>query len=141
MDMKKKHFFFWATIVTICITLFSTCKKDKKDYRSQWIGSYDCEEIVGREVWLPDTIYYIEYVFSTTVMVTIKEESSFKFWESRGERSYEAKICKDGTFEEYDDHGRPVIDGYFVQDSLYMRICNLGALGGGGCANYKGNKL
>jgi hypothetical protein len=44
--MKTKHFFFWLAVAAICVTLFSTCEKDKKhvekpDYRDQWVGDWD----------------------------------------------------------------------------------------------------
>ena len=64
--MNKKHFFFWLAVVAACVTLFSTCKKDKEDYRDKWVGTYDFIMIDYYKTQTPiettieiDTIYFI----------------------------------------------------------------------------------
>jgi len=109
--MKKINIIFWFSIIIICVTLFSACKKDNKDFRAQWSGDWDfvVEHYyrVGGSSTL-DTSYYlgkislgnnddelnVEYRESTLLTLNVdKSGNIFKYFQ---DPHYYAK----GKFEE-----------------------------------------
>ena len=105
--MNKKHFFSLIAVLTIGITLFSTCKKDKEDYRDKWVGGYDFT-----------TIDYHEYGFISDSILTI-EIDTIRFI---------------GTIKKFDSDRlkitfKPdVIEPFPINGLMYLVVDELGAL-------------
>jgi hypothetical protein len=58
--MKPRHFFYGLVVLAIC---FSACKKDKEDFRDQWVGDWDfviekCTFNEKHEIVKRDMVYY-----------------------------------------------------------------------------------
>jgi len=118
------------------------CKKDKKDYREKWVGTYECEEnyswwrLTGIHTW---TSTSGNEIFQTIVVVTALDDSLLNFLGNRKGSSYEAKVDKNGFFFENFGLGGGMC-GNFIVDSLYMEIAN-GTQGSKYVSTYKGKKI
>jgi len=86
------------------------------DYRTNWVGSYDCEEIRTNKV------------YQTIIDVTAKEDSILYFFIRRWGSGGDAKVNIDGIFEEYFYSG--VFRGSFIGDSLNIHYFEQEGQGG-----------
>ena len=110
------------------------------DYRYNWVGSYDCEEVYSW--WFMSGESGTE-IYQTQVDVTAVGDSSLRIWESRWERTYETPVKSDGTFSYGTTRGHH-IDGNFIGDSIYMYIDPNNPGGPHGISvhsNYNGKKI
>jgi hypothetical protein len=142
--MRTQYFFIVLAAVAV---LFTACDPDKnhsedKDYREKWVGSYECEEKYG---FYPLEGEMVEKTYQTKVEITVGGgDSILNFTENRNGQSYAAKVNSDGKFRKLMDHPlpKPLIEGYFNNDSLYMTInFNGGALGYAEHSDYNGKKF
>jgi hypothetical protein len=147
--MKKQNIILTFILIGLLLTVGcckdEKCKKGKKDYREEWVGIYDCEEIYDLWRHAPDSptggIYSTE-IYQTKVNVTAIDDSSLNLLESRTGRSYEMKVNINGYFlkpkTSSSDWG---IYGNFISDSIYMSINPGHSLGRRMHSDYKGKKL
>jgi len=97
--MKHKFFFFLFTIFTICIILFSACKKETQvDYRDKWVGEY---EGIHRTPPSPMGFYpckiYVTLHGDSLVYITVESEGPNLF----GFNKEYVKVNSDGSFGDY----------------------------------------
>jgi len=109
------------------------------DYRAKWVGSYDCEEEYS---WwtMPDNSGTALY--QTVVDVNAVGDSTLRFLEHRGGKSYDAKVNSTGEFIKGKMHSSDYgVKGNFIGDSLDMIIIPGHGLGWSASSTYKGKKL
>ena len=113
--MNKKHFFFWLTVAAACVTLFSTCKKDKEDYRDKWVGTYDCERGSFQKKVLVDVTTKEDSVLHIEERGLLEEDGYYR----QGVR-HDVKIDSEGNFTKISNGGNLSLSGYFYKDSIYI---------------------
>jgi len=136
--MKTKHFFFWLAIAAMCITLFSTCKKDKEDYRDKWVGDWDFVvkyylwDTVEGDLVCSDTIYYsgkinyensqkqlyIQYMSTYSILVDVDESGKISkddhpYWRdyTRGQFEGNDKIYIENGTKTLGSHTEYIVNG------------------------------
>jgi len=128
--MKTKHFFFWLAVAAICVVLFSTCKKDKEDYRDKWVGNWDLH--IHSESWILGTGVLSDTTYDYLGKITFgnaPDQLNIKYGENC---SIDFSVDEDGEFLEFfsdsDLHG---CNGKFEEDGkLYIDLW-WGGMGGG----------
>ena len=121
-----------------CISCDKPITEEPEDYREKWVGSYECEEIWGYlSTEDPDTIVIREQVLQVIIDVKAKGDFIFNFSQKGTDMSYDVKINTDGSFWDYSSF-IPAIQGYFVDDSLFIDIIHRNTKEGR--SDYKGKK-
>jgi len=117
------------------------------DYRSKWVGSYDCEEVYKYwQLLSEDSIATIDTssieIFQTLINIVTTGDDKLKITENRIGRSYEVRVDKDGSFNESYGHVMSIIFGNFSDNSIDLSINFSGSLIGiQQHSYYKGKKL
>ena len=135
--MKTKHFFFWLAIVAICVTLFSTCKKDKEDYRDKWVGEWDfvVEKFwwVGGEETENDTLYY-------SGKISLGDNDNDLYVEYIDNDTLNLIVNEDGELSVYDENYHYHAEGQFERKNKVHFKFHGGGLGGGSTYTVDGIK-
>ncbi|MCL2290271.1 MAG: hypothetical protein FWC34_06130 [Bacteroidetes bacterium] len=109
----------WLLILFLGIILLGaiSCEKYPKPYLKKWVGTYECER--KRDDYESEKVI---------VDVTAKGESTLHI-EERGLEviggykvgvRQSVKVNKDGSFSNVHESVRPMIEGAFYKDSLYI---------------------
>jgi hypothetical protein len=131
--MKTQHFFWRLAVIAV---LFTGCNTDTDvDYRSKWVGSYECvkENSHARQV-------KVDVIAKEDSLLNITEEN---LQEGFHGIKHDVKVNSDGSFKRIpNEHEsiKPHVDGCFYKDSIYV-LYIYPAPGTTVSFDYKGKKL
>ena len=116
--MKHKFFFFLFTIFTICIILFSACKKETKvDYRDKWVGEYECQYVADDSRWNYSSTMEISPIGDDLAYI-----QEFRYITPTYGFCDTLKVNRDGSFTFLHVFLAPTDGGNFYQDSIVIHV-------------------
>jgi hypothetical protein len=127
-----------TSLVLFTVMACEKPSKESKDYRDQWVGTYECEEIYS---WWSVSSSSGEKIFQTKVEIAAIGDSILKVAEIRNESSYKVEVNSKGEFIKQKNNAHDsYVSGNFIGESIYMTIIPSHGLGNGSNSEYKGKK-
>ena len=129
MNNKNKNIMvlLLAALLVFCVS----CEKSKKDYRKQWVGTYEC-----RTTFFEKPTVIIDITISGDSLLYIAERDLEEY---EGGVDCDVKVDNNGDFKNSPIE-RPLINGNFYGDSLFIDYL-YPAPGSTVSAIYKGKKI